>query len=341
MKKLLLALLACAMLLSFAACNEEAPSVQQSAEPKNTFDASKTYNDALKKTTELSSYDSVMELNVTYNDDSVISGINSVMTCTLDQTDAADPMLYYSVDSYDIELDNHYVNTIYYDDGWMYMSTAGGDKFKQEVPGEDVVNEYSEVPQLLLPDDAFKSAYEAGSATEARIPTSKIQDVVDDCLSGVPQYFYSVDDDNEFDFKYSDVTISFTVSEDGYLTQASLHFTADFEHLEGKATATVDYKISYIGPGKEVTVALPEDLDTYTLYDETEAQEQDEMTQEEIDELTGIMTEEVIAMYNFENGTATRKSNFDQLYREAVEKYGKQAVDNLVDTIEMMSGLGI
>ena len=52
------------------------------------------------------------------------------------------------------------------------------------------------------------------------------------------------------------------------------------------------------------------------------------------------MMEEILAMFVFENGTATKVENYDELYAIACSKYTKEKVDMFVQTIEAMSGMG-
>ena len=297
----------------------------------NTVDSTKIYTDAKAKTDSLTSFDSTMELSVKYTTGGkAVGGNQSTVHTRLDRRVEGAPVYYSIYKIKDLSIGQEYNSSTYYADNVVYEMSGMGEKYKTQVAVESIESSFDSVA-IDLPVDIFAKSRVNGNKVTATTDDDDLEDMAETFLSGVTNTYSSVEGDGEFDFDYSDIKIEFATTADGYFEYISIAFTADFLALEGKSKANVSLKMTYNDPGNDVDITPPADLSEYTWH------EGGDKTQEELE---GEMMEEILAMFEFENGTATKVENYDELYAIACSKYTKEKVDMFVQTIEAMSGMG-
>ncbi|MBR6515025.1 MAG: hypothetical protein IKT46_09370 [Clostridia bacterium] len=295
-----------------------------------TVDATGLYTDAKTKTDSLTSFDSTMELSVKYTTGSKVAGNQSVVDTKLDRRTEGAPIYYSVYDITDLSSGQSYKSSTYYADNVAYEMSGMGEKYKTQVAVESIESSFESIA-VDIPTNVFKKASINGNKVSVKAKASELESMTETFLSGVSSYCSSPNGDGQFSFDYSDVKIEFTTDDNGYFEYISIAFTAAFDALEGKSKAEVSLKMSYNDPGSDVDIEAPADLSEYTWY------EGSDKTQEELE---GEMMEEILAMFNFEDGKAIKVANYDELYSIACSKYTKEVVDMYVQTIEAMSGMG-
>ncbi len=297
-----------------------------------TVDSTGTYTDAKEKTDALTSFDSTMELSVKYTTNGkTVGGNQSNVHTRLDRRAEGAPVYYSIYKIKDLSIGQEYNSSTYYADNVVYEMSAMGEKYMTRVSVESIESAFESVA-IDLPVNIFAKSRVNGNKVTATADDDDLEDMAETFLSGVTNTYSSVEGDGEFDFDYSDIKIEFSTTEDGYFEYISIAFAADFEALEGKSKADVSLKMTYNNPGSDVDITPPADLSEYTWY------EGGDKTQEELE---GEMMEEILAMFVFENGTATKVENYDELYAIACSKYTKEVVDMYVQTIEAMGAMGV
>lgn len=297
----------------------------------NTVDATDIYTAAKEKTDALSSFDSTMELSVKYTTAGKVAGGNqSVVHTRLDRRTEGAPVYYSIYDITELSTGQSYTSSTYYADNVVYEMSGMGEKYMTRVSVESIESSFESVA-FDVPVNVFKSSNVNKNKVSVKAKASELGDMVDTFLSGVSGYCSSPAGDGKFSFDYSDVKIEFVTDDNGYFEYISIAFTADFLALEGSSKADVSLKMTYNNPGSDVDITPPEDLNEYTWY------EGGDKTQEELE---GEMMDEILAMFIFENNTAIRVENFDELYSIACSKYTKEVVDMYVQTIEAMGAMG-
>lgn len=319
MKRIICFILAVVLCFGIAGCTEA-----------NKTDASTIYTDAKEKTDALLSFDAVMLMSLRYNEKDTDRGTESEVHVQLDRRDESAPVYYKEYRINDLSLGQEYNTSMYYADNVVYESSAAGEKYKTQVALESISGSFESVA-VDIPADVFTSSEVRGNIVSASTDISKVQGLMESFLSGTSTYYTPANENGEFDYEYSDVSVSFTTDDNGYFSDISLACTVKFDHLDGKTSADISMTVTYNDPGKDVEIAEPSDLSEYTWYEESDK------TQEELE---GEMMDEILALFVFEDGKATRVENFDELYILACSKYGKESVDMYVETIEMLGGLG-
>lgn len=289
------------------------------------------YTDAKAKTDSLTSFDSTMELSVKYTTGNKSAGNQSVVHTRLDRRNEGAPVYYSIYDITDLSTGQNYNSSTYYADNVVYEMSGMGEKYKTRVSVESIESSFESIA-IDIPTKVFAKSKTDGNRVSVNAKASELADMIETFLSGVSSYCSSPKGDGKFSFDYSDVKIEFATDDNGYFEYISIAFTADFEALEGKSKADVSLKMTYNNPGSDVDITPPEDLSEYTWY------EGGNKTQEELE---GEMMEEILAMFIFENNTATRVENYDELYAIACSKYTKEVVDMYVQTIEAFGSLGV
>lgn len=317
MKRIFCLIAAIILCFTFFGCSEE----------KETTDASATFTAAKEKTDALSSFDATMVMSVKYDKES--TGTESESTTKLDRRDPEAPVFYKEYNINDLALGQEYTTSMYYADNVVYEMSGMGEKYKTQVAVESIESSFSSVA-IDLPAEIFEESTVNGNLVSAKADASKLSEFLEGFTAGASTYYSSLNEDGSFDFDFSDVDVAFTTDDNGYFGYISIGCTAEFEHADGDGKVTVSMTITYNDPGKDVEVTVPDDLSEYTWY------ESSDKTQEELE---GEMMEEILALFDFEDGKATRVENFDELYLIACSKYGKDSVDMYVDTIEMLGGM--
>ena len=318
MKKLFCLLVAVILSVGLISCN-------------NTEDATETYTNAKAKTDSLTSFDSTMELSVKYTTSGKLKGGNeSTVHTLLDRRTENAPVYYSEYKIKDLSIDQEYNSSMYYADNVVYEMYATGEKYKTQVAAESIQSAFENVA-IDIPADVFAKSEVEGNKVSVKTDADNIKEFTETFLSGVTNTYSSANGDGKFDFDYSDVKIEFVTTDEGYFEYTLISFTAEFEALEGKSKADVSLKMTYNNPGSDVDITAPADLSEYTWSGGNDK------TQEELE---GEMMEEILAMFIFENGTATKVENYDELYAMACSKYTKEVVDMYVQTIEAMGAMG-
>ncbi len=317
MKRLLCLFTAIILWLGLCACGK-------------TVDATDIYAAAKEKTDALTSFDSTMDLSVKYTTGNKTAGNQSVVHTRLDRRSEGAPIYYSIYDITDLSTGQNYNSSTYYADNVVYEMSGMGEKYMTRISVESIESSFESIA-IDIPTEVFAKSKVNGSKVSVKAKASELKDMTETFLSGVSSYCSSPNGDGNFSFDYSDVEIEFVTNDNGYFEYILISFTADFEALEGKSKADVSLKMTYNDPGSDVDITPPEDLSEYTWY------EGGDKTQEELE---GEMMEEILAMFIFENGTATRVKNFDELYSIACSKYTKEVVDMYVQTIEAMGAMG-
>lgn len=297
----------------------------------NTVDSAAVYTDAKTKTDSLTSFDSTMELSVKYTTNGKVAGGNQSNVHTrLDRRVEGAPIYYSIYKIKDLSIGQEYNSSTYYADNVVYEMSAMGEKYKTQVAVESIESSFESVA-IDVPAEIFARSKVSGNKVTVTADAQDLGELVETFLSGVTNSYSSPNGDGKFNFDYSDVKVEFAVTDEGYFEYTLISFTADFEALEGKSKADVSLKMTYNNPGSDVDITAPDDLSEYTWY------EGNDKTQEELE---GEMMEEILAMFIFENGTATKVENYDELYAMACSKYTKEVVDMYVQTIEAMGAMG-
>lgn len=295
----------------------------------NKTDASEIYTAAKEKTDSLSSFDAVMQMSLKYHEKKVSRGTESKVRVQLDGRDEASPVYYKEYNINDLSLGEQYTTSMYYADNVVYESSAIGEKYKTQVSLESISGSFDSVA-VDIPAEAFSSCEVNGNIVKTKTDISKVEGLMESFLSGTSTYYTPVSENSEFDYDFSKVDIAFSTDDNGYFGYISLACSVEFDHAEGKGGADISMTVTYNDPGKDVEVTEPEDLSEYTWY------ESEDKTQEELE---GEMMEEILALFDFEDGKATRVENFDELYIIACSKYGKESVDMYVETVEMLGSI--
>ncbi len=316
MKRILSLLLVFILCISMSACGDK-------------VDATDIYKAAKEKTDALSSFDATMNVNVRYKTGGKLAGNESVVHTQLDRRSEGAPVYYSVYNIKDLSIGQEYTSSMYYADNVVYEMSGIGEKYMTRVSVESIESSFSSVA-IDIPEKAFKACRVKGNSVSASVDADVVAELAESFLAGVTNNYSSVNGDGEFDFDYSGVDIAFTTDDNGYFSNMSIAYSADFMAAEGKTTAEVSLSVTYNNPGKDVDITAPDDLSEYTWYEENGK------TQEELE---GEMMEEILAMFIFEDGKAIKVENYDELYAIACSKYTKEAVDMYVQTIEALGSL--
>ncbi len=295
----------------------------------NKTDSSATYTAAKEKTDALSSFDVVMQMSVRYSEKDVKRGNESSVHVQLDRRDESSPVYYKEYNINDLSLDRQYTTTMYYADNVVYEMGGMGEKYKTQVGLESITASFESVA-IDLPPEIFESSEVNGSDVTAEADASTLSGLLEGFMAGTSTYYSPVKEDGSFDFEYSDVDVSFSTDDNGYFEYISLACVVEFEHAKGEGEADISMTVTYNDPGKDVEITAPGDLSEYTWYEESDKSKE---------ELEAEMMEEILALFDFEDGKATRVEDFDELYIIACSKYGKETVDMYVETVEMLGSI--
>lgn len=317
MKKIICFVLCVIFCLAIAGCSD------------NKIDASEIYTAAKEKTDSLSSFDAVMQMSLEYDEEDLERGNESNVHIQLDRRDENAPIYYKVYNINDVSLGQKYTTSTYYADNVVYEMSGIGEKYKTMVAVESIMGSFESVA-IELPPEIFEASEVDGNKVSTEADASAISGLLESFMAGTPAYYTSVKEDGSFDYEYSEVEVDFSTNNEGYFEYISLECTVDFDHAGGEGSADISMTVTYNDPGKDVEITPPDDLSEYTWYEESEK------TQEELE---GEMMNEILALFIFDNGTATRVENFDELYLVACSKYGKETVDMYVETVEMFGSV--
>ncbi len=323
--KRITALLLCALCcLPFAGCGSKSK-----ADPDEVYDM---YTAAEEKTNALEKYSAELTMSISADfGDETNMAVNTSTFITADIPGAAySQKMTYEYPGYGAAPDINF----YHIDGMTYYS-SGSDKYKFEEADEDAITSVSAVATFALPKKAFSDSTmteKKGVTTVSAV--AKGEDVADTAvqfLGAVDQYLEVAE---PIDYDISDVEIGLEV-EDGYLTLISLKYSADFDNAGNKAKADVEISIDYTDVSGNAAPQPLEGIADFPYYEEFYAQQQIE--QEEDDEMAGLAIEAAFAL--FEEDHQTKVANYDELYAEACELYGKERMDSIIELIVMFGSV--
>ncbi len=312
MKKLICAVLALVLLMSFVSCGKK--------------DMSGTYTEAKEKTNALSSYDITMETIMKFSSGDKVYGTDSEIEMKLDRRNEASPVYSKEYEITDLYSKFTYNSSEYYESGVLYSLSADGQKYKYATTAESVTSSFSSVA-LDVPEGAFKSAQVKDEEVIAKVDGKDYSDFLSTFINGTSMYFEPVNQDKSFSYKFSDAVLSFELEDNGYLEYTALKYSAEFAHKGGNATVDVFLKMSFDDPGESVSVDAPKDLASYEWYEEEELSDE-EWEEQKMKDVMGLFDE-----------NNQRVKNFDELYAIYCAKYGKDAVDLIVDSMELLNSL--
>lgn len=315
-KVLLVTFLVVSMLTALVSCTK-------------TEDASDIYTEAKKKTDSLESFNAIMTIERDFGDESNKFNDKSTVSVKVDQSDKEAPVY---LNEYRIEHSGKDVNTTeesstYYADSVVYQKAADGSKYKQISTAEAVTSQFSTVA-IDIPEKAFEKShvYKNDGLTQvvAEPEAEVVHELLESFISGMETYFTPVNSENGFSFEYSTVSLGLDINSENYFEKMSVEFKAAFEHADGKSAVDMKITVSFIDPGKTPVIEEPEDLAEYIWYEDVEKTE---------DELQEEFMNEVLALYDENNNPVPE---YDELYLELCAKYGKESVDMIVETFEML-----
>lgn len=215
----------------------------------------------------------------------------------------------------------------YHTDNMTYYS-SGSEKYKIQEADEDALTSVSNIAAFALSKKAFDDSSLKEKDGVTHVTATAKGEVIGE---GATQFLAAIDQYLEvaepIEYTLSDVEVKLDI-EDGYLTLMSMIFTADFDYEGNNAKAEAEITIAYTDVSGN---AEPQPMDGYKdfpHYDEV-ASEQEEMEGEAIDAAFAL----------FEEDHQTKVENYDELYAEACEKYGKDMMDSIIELIVMFGSV--
>lgn len=318
---LLLVLLS--MLVLSASCGETEPEYE---------DATDIYLDAKEKTDSLNAFCAQLTTRHTFNGHEYVSEMSSVTKVNYDNSDALCISNSYNTtvslnDGTNVTKDS----SLYYKDLVIYQKNSDSEKYMSvmdESGEESMANSYSGV-SLDLPSEIFKNSTVTKDKSTIVKTEPKVDDVKDILSTFVGEMgVYYAPLNEEFDYKYSDVEIRLVINNDGYFSEMSIGFTVSFETSQGDKSVGIAVDVVYSDFDGDITIEEPSDLLEYTYY-----LGEEEKTQEQLEE---EYMNEVLALYDQDNN---KVEDFNTHYVELCMKYGRAAVDSIVDAFEMAKAM--
>lgn len=248
LKLTLAALLGTGLITCLAGCGEKAP-----------FDI---YSEAAKKTNELESAETTAKMVMTLSagDNSLEMPMNMDIKMSGINTD--DMMMDMKME---MEIMGQTVSaTSYYTDGYYYMDDSTTGKIRYAMDLKDLQEEMTVAgAKTDLEKDDFEELTAEKSGKEYiltyKLKKDSMNETVDAALGSMGDMLSGAD----MDIDFSDIAGTMTVNKDGYIYAQTMTIPMSTT-VEGQdMTFDIHIDITYVDPGKEVTVELPDDLDTY------------------------------------------------------------------------------
>lgn len=215
----------------------------------------------------------------------------------------------------------------YHADNMTYYS-SGSDKYKVQAYDEDALTSVSNIAAFALSKKAFDDATLEEKDGITYVTATAKGDVIGEAatqfLAAIDQYLEVTE---AIEYTLSDVKLSLEI-EDGYLTLMKLDFSAEFDYAGNTATAQAVVSIDYTDVSGN---AEPQPMDGYKDFPHYEevAQKQEENEGAAIDAAFAL----------FEEDHQTKVANYDELYAEACELYGKDMMDSIIELIVMFGSV--
>lgn len=246
-----LALLACAGVITMTGCGKKDPFT--------------VYSDAAKKTAELSSMEMTYDIDMTLElgGESMDMTTSSTAKMSGMNTDDMKINMAMKVGAQGQEMDMN----VYYTDGYYYADSMGT-KMKYLMDLEQAQKELASTGlQTDMKKEDFKEISLEDQVLTFTIDGEKMSSLVDTAMSS----FQGLVQGTNASIDIGDVKGTASVNKDGYFETSTMTvpLTMDIMGTEMKINMDMDY--TYVNPGKEVTVELPDDLADYQEIDMTSA----------------------------------------------------------------------
>lgn len=246
-----LALLACAGVVTMTGCGKKDPFT--------------VYSDAAKKMAELSSMEMTYDIDMTLElaGESMDMTTSSTAKMSGMNTDDMKINMAMKVGAQGQEMDMN----VYYTDGYYYTDSMGT-KMKYLMDLEQAQKELASTGlQTDMKKEDFKEISLEDQVLTFTIDGEKMSSLVDTAMSSLQGLVQGTDASIEI----GDVKGTASVNKDGYFeaNTMTVPLTMDIMGTEMKINMDMDY--TYVNPGKEVTVELPDDLADYQEIDMTSA----------------------------------------------------------------------
>lgn len=245
--KLVTAALVCAGLLTFAGCGKKDPFT--------------VYNEASVKTSELKSMAATSKVNMKLSAQGESIEVGMDMDMKIINPNGADMQADIAMNM-DMLGQNVTVNS-YFKDGYYYTS-SGNSKIKYLMDIKQMQEQLAanSVQTNLKKEDFKEISLEKKDKDYLITFTIKgdtMSKVVDSALGALADTMNGTD----MDMKIGDIPGTATVNKDNYLSAMTMKMPLTLTISGQEMTMDMDMDMAYIDPGKEVTLELPEDLDTY------------------------------------------------------------------------------
>lgn len=254
MKKCLTVLLTAAMVLSLAACG---------GGKSGGADAKTIYDEATKKTQELTSMDmtSVIDMQMTQGEETVDMKMNMDMKIA----DMNNEKMRYSAEGTTSVAGQDMEMSMYYENGYYYINTMGQkikyamdvtammEQIKQSTEGASVQSDY-------LKDISAKKDGDNQVLTFT-VDAAKMDSYVQDMMEGMQMANLE-----GVTYTIKDASGEAVVNKDGYFTSAKMKMTLEMTMQGETVSMTMDVDSTYNNVGQTVEVTAP-DLEGYTEVD--------------------------------------------------------------------------
>ena len=256
MKKYLSLLLAAATALSLAACG-------------SAKDPKAIYEDALKKTSELTSMDvdSVVNMQMLQGEKATENKMNLNMKMAGINTEN---LKYEAQGTTDIEGQSIDIS-MYYENGYYYMNSMG-QKIKYAMALDDMMKQIKQTTEGASMDSSYMKELTAKKENGNQILSFTVdaekmdtyaQDIMGQMGADMKGVTYTI----------KEVSGETTVSQDGYFTNSKIKMSLEMNSQGETISMVMDTDSTYNNPGQTVEVTAP-DLEGYTEIDPSALQNQ-------------------------------------------------------------------
>ena len=256
MKKYLTLLLAAATALSLAACG-------------SAKDPKAIYEDALKKTSELTSMDvdSVVNMQMLQGEKATENKMNLNMKMAGINTEN---LKYEAQGTTDIEGQSIDIS-MYYENGYYYMNSMG-QKIKYAMALDDMMKQIKQTTEGASMDSSYMKELTAKKENGNQILSFTVdaekmdtyaQDIMGQMGADMKGVTYTI----------KEVSGETTVSQDGYFTNSKIKMSLEMNSQGETISMVMDTDSTYNNPGQTVEVTAP-DLEGYTEIDPSALQNQ-------------------------------------------------------------------
>lgn len=315
MKRIVALLLCLLMIISLAAC--------EGAGKKTTY---QKYQEAYDKTNALSDQDCQLKLNMDLALDGMTLSVPMTTVMQVKRDGDAIKELAMEITMTLMGTEQNYKS--YYADGYMYYQVSGN-KYKQAMSPEELTGQEINTDSLLLTEEMMASAAErtenGATIVDVTVPGDQVKDQLMTFFGGDLNELLGVSADSVRDMKFSDVTASFTIGQNGYFTATSMAFQLTMSVAMDATTDTysdvscdVDIALEYRNPGEAVTIVPFEDLDSYVEASASGSGES-EFSEEEIAAISALLD-----LYDSES--PIKLENYDEGFQALVEQYGAETM---------------